>query len=217
MVELLKNLARRIFLSDTAQDVNEIVVRYSQRGQLRHWEETGRAIPPPHSVKQAAVKEYAARFSLDTLIETGTYLGAMVGATKDTFKHIYSIELDRALYRRARKKYARYSHISLFHGDSGQILPQILAGITHPCLFWLDAHHSGVLTARGDLASPVMLEISHILNHPVADHVILIDDAHAFVGQDGYPPIAGLQNVIAARRPGWALRVKDDIIRIHKG
>ena len=215
MARLIKTLARRIFLWGPAQDVNGMVERIRQRSALRYWERTGRVLPPPHIVKQRTVKEYAAEFSLDTLVETGTYLGAMINATKDTFGRIVSIELDGALYRCARKKYARCGHISVLKGDSSQVLADVLAGISRPCLFWLDAHHSGVLTAKGELESPVMREVEHILNHPVAGHVILIDDAHAFVGQGGYPALAELRSALAARRPGWVFEVKDDIVRMH--
>ncbi len=215
MSGLIKDLARRVFLSDTAQGINQIVWHLSQKEELRQWERARHTIPPPHIVKQRAVKAYAAAFSLHTLIETGTYLGTMIDATKDTFDRIHSIELDRGMYLRAARRYAGLQHISLHHGDSSKVLPEILVGVREACLFWLDAHHSGVLTARGELDSPVMQEIAHILNHPVQGHVLLIDDAHAFLGRGGYPTIAELRNLIATRCPGWVFEVKDDVIRIH--
>lgn len=211
----MKALARRVFLSEPAQRVNEVVERIRQRRALRHWERNGRILPPPHIVKQRTVKEYAAEFSLDILVETGTYLGAMIDATRDTFGRIYSIELDGALYRRARKKYRRFDHISVFNGNSSQVLGDVLAAIREPCLFWLDAHHSGVLTARGELESPIVQEVGQILRHPVVDHVILIDDAHAFVGQGGYPTLAELRNEVGSWHPDWTFEVRDDIIRVH--
>ena len=211
----MKDLAMRVFLSEPAQRINAVVERIRQRKALRHWERNGRILPPPHIVKQRIVKAYAAELSLDILVETGTYLGAMIDATRDTFGRIYSIELDRALYQRARNKYRRFNHISVFNGDSSQVLRDILAGIREPCLFWLDAHHSGVLTARGEIESPIMHEVTQILRHPIVDHVILIDDAHAFVGQDGYPTLAELRHEVSLWRPGWTFEVRDDVIRIH--
>jgi hypothetical protein len=207
----VKSLARYVFLSDPAQAVNEACERLRQRWALRHWERTGRRLPPPHVVKQSIVKAYAARFSLDLLVETGTYLGAMIDATLDTFRRIHSIELDAALYARAQKRYGALDHVSLYNGDSSHVLAEILAGIGDPCLFWLDAHHSGVLTARGALESPILHELERILSHPVHGHVILADDTHDFTGQGGYPTLAALQALIAARRPGWTLAVKHDV------
>lgn len=62
----------------------------------------GKPIPPPHLIKQETVKEYAHKFSIDILIETGTYLGDMVFAMKDVFSQIYSIELDSDLCMKAK-------------------------------------------------------------------------------------------------------------------
>ena len=215
MAELIRSLARRVFLSDPAQGINQVVEQISQKRALQRWEKSGRQLPPPHIVKQRTVMEYAARFSVHTFIETGTYLGSMVNATKDTFARIISIELDPALYERARKRFSAFSHITILQGDSSQILGQILASIQEPCLFWLDAHHSGMLTARGSLESPIVQEMDHILNHPIVGHVVLIDDARIFVGQGGYPTLTELQSMVASRRSDWIFQIKDDIIRAH--
>lgn len=213
---LIRGLASRIFLSGPAQAANHLVDSLQQRRALRQWEASGRTLPPPHLVKQWTVRRYAEEFSLGVLVETGTYLGAMISATQDLFRQIHSIELDPALYRRAQRRFARHRHISLYLGDSAAILPDLLAGLHEPCLFWLDAHHAGVLTARGEVESPVRQEVEHILRHPVCGHVILVDDARAFRGQGGYPTLAGLQATVAARRPDWTFEVLYDIIRIHR-
>jgi len=193
-----------------------IIRAVNQKKDLRNWKKSGRPVPPPHLVKQRIVKEYARRFSMHTLIETGTYFGDMVYSTKDTFSRIFSIELDKALYERAKKRFSKFHHISIIQGDSSEMLPDILANITQPCLFWLDAHYSGGVTAKGKLETPSLLELHHILDHPIAEHVILIDDARCFVGKNDYPTIEDLRDFILKRRPGWVFYVKDDIIRIHK-
>ncbi len=216
MGDLIRRFACRIFLSDAAQDINELVGRLGRPAEMRRWQRTQRLIPPPHVIKQRAVVECAAQYSLDTLVETGTYLGTMIDATKHVFRRIYSIELDEALYRRARRRFARFGHISIHHGDSGEVLRRLLATIDKPCLFWLDAHHSGVLTARGTLDTPIVAEVSHIFQHRVAGHVILIDDAHAFVGSGGYPTLSEFRSLVYSVQPAWAFEVKDDIIRIHR-
>ena len=64
--------------------------------------------------------------AIDILIETGTYLGEMALASKRTFKKIYTIELDKELYRKAKNNCSKYDHIKLYQGDSAQVLPEIL-------------------------------------------------------------------------------------------
>jgi hypothetical protein len=187
--------------------------------ELHDWIERFRPCPPPHLVKQSVVKEYAKRFSLETLVETGTYLGFMVRSTKDTFRRIYSIELEETLYRRARKKFFRFNHVTILQGDSGEVLSELLASLNEPCLFWLDAHHSSgaaFKTGRGTLTTPVLSELEHILSHPKAqDHVILIDDAREFTGENDYPTIDALKEIVFRVKPEFTLEVRDDIIRIH--
>lgn len=190
------------------------------RKDLLAWLDKGRPCPPPDLVKQSVVKEYAGRFKLGTLVETGTYLGYMVDAVKDTFRRIYSIELEEALFRRVAKKFSRYGHISILQGDSGEVLSRLLGSLHEPCLFWLDAHHSSgaaFKTARGKLETPIVAELSQVLSHPgAADHVILIDDAREFTGSNDYPTIAELERIVLGLQPGFTVEVRDDIIRIHR-
>ncbi|MDX6611503.1 MAG: hypothetical protein QOD75_689, partial [Blastocatellia bacterium] len=60
-------------------------------------------------------------------------------------------------------------------------------------------------------------ELDHILNHPVAGHVILIDDARCFTGYNDYPTVDELRETVAAKKPDWEMSVELDIIRIHAG
>jgi hypothetical protein len=188
--------------------------------ELHKWIEDFRPCPPPHLIKQSVVKEYAKRFSLGTLIETGTYLGFMVRATMDTFRRIYSIELEEYLYRRAVKKFSKFNHITILQGDSGEVLERLLATIGEPCLFWLDAHHSSgatFKTGKGEVLTPILAELAHILSHTKAlDHVILIDDAREFTGESDYPTIKELTEFVVRMKQELSVEVQDDIIRIHR-
>ena len=56
-----------------------------------------------------------------------------------------------------------YQHVYILQGDSTHVLSAILGKISQPCLFWLDAHCSGGQTARGELETPIMWELSCIL------------------------------------------------------
>jgi len=171
--------------------------------------------PVSHRTKQETIREYARRFGLRTLIETGTYMGDMVHAMKGHFDRIVSIELGADLYERARRRFARDDHIRIVHGDSSVVLAAVLSLLESPCLFWLDGHYSGGVTARGLVETPVMLELAHILDHQVAGHVILIDDSHEYTGRNGYPSIDEMTHVVTGRRPDWTVAVKNGIVIIH--
>ena len=128
--------------------------------------------------------------------------------------NIHSIELDDALYEKAVKKYAEEPKIHIHHGDSGEVIVEILKQIHEPVLFWLDGHYSGNGTALAELQTPIYKELKGILEHHIKNHVILIDDARLFVGHDDYPTMEELYAFIKKYRPEAKIESFDDIIRV---
>jgi hypothetical protein len=183
---------------------------------LLQWISAGRPVPPPHLVKQRVLRQYAKKFHLPVLVETGTYRGDMVDAVKGDFEQIYSIELGMELFHQAQRRFAGDGRIILLQGDSGEVLRDLLARIDRQALFWLDSHFSDADTARSSLITPVRRELALILEHPLAHrHVILIDDARLFNGEDDYPTMDSIKSIV--RSSGFdGFVVKDDIIRIWK-
>ncbi|CAN5670162.1 hypothetical protein BH23ACI1_BH23ACI1_16840 [soil metagenome] len=179
----------------------------------RKWVRAGRPIPAPPIVKQRVLKQALREYGLATLIETGTFTGETVAALARHARRIVSIELDDRLYAAARRRFAGQPHIELLHGDSGLLLPGVLASLHEPALFWLDGHYTGKNTARGEHGSPILREVTALLEHPVPGHVVLIDDAREFIGIDGYPVFEDLRRLILERHPGAVVMVADDIIR----
>jgi hypothetical protein len=178
----------------------------------RAWEKQGRPSPPPHIIKEELIKNFAQNFNTPILIETGTYLGDMVHAMRKSFTRIISFELDPTLAAQAQQRFANDNHIEIMQGDSGKLLGDYLKKINDPCLFWLDGHYSGGITAKGSLETPIKNELTAILSHPVDGHVILIDDARCFTGENDYPTLEELKTFVAGRR----FSVEHDVIRIHK-
>jgi hypothetical protein len=178
------------------------------RGELAWWLVRGKPRPKvPHLIKQRTLSDFAERFGLQVMVETGSNLGHMINAQKHRFREIYSIELDEWLAARVRRKFAAYPHIHLCQGDSGVVLPTIVPKLKDRCLFWLDAHW-------GDESAPIKQELECIYRHPVRDHVLLIDDARWFDGRGDYLSIDDLREHAAREYPGSVVEVKDDIIRI---
>ena len=180
------------------------------------WLKEGKPSPPPHIVKQMVVKEYSSKYNCPIFFETGTYKGDMVYSVRKCFEQIYSVELGEKLYKDAKRRFKHYKHITLFHGDSGDVVPKTLKEITKPCLFWLDGHYSAGSTAQSKKKSPIEEEIAAILAHDVDNHVILIDDAREFIGQGGYPKLDELIKFVKKTRGDLSVSVEYDIIRINK-
>ncbi len=181
---------------------------------LKNWIQSGKPIPPPHIVKVQAIKEYARKYKISTFVETGTYLGDMVYAIKDDFDKIFSIELGQELFFNAQKRFSSQKHITIWQGDSGEVIKDVLSRINTPCLFWLDGHYSEGITAKGDLDTPISNELLHIFNHSLAhQQIILVDDARCFTGTNDYPTTEALAD--AVKKSGFNnFEVEDDIFRI---
>jgi hypothetical protein len=180
------------------------------------WKVTGPKGSMPELLKQRTVRLYAKASGAQTLVETGTYLGEMVKANVQFFSRIYSVELDPGLAAAAAKRFANTDTVSILQGESGTILPRILSDVSGKCLFWLDAHYSGGVTAGDNQDPPIVDELHAILAHGRSDHVILIDDGRLFDGSNGYPTIDGISKIVAASDRGYEVSNALDIIRVHQ-
>jgi hypothetical protein len=177
------------------------------------WRLRGSPAPPPHVVKQRILLRYQKQRRFRTFVETGTFTGEMVAAMRPHFDRVISIEMAPAIYDSAKQRFADDSRVQLLLGDSGALLPKVLAALDHPALFWLDGHYMGGGTARADRDSPVQAELASLLRHPTRGHLVLIDDARLFIGTAGYPTIDDLRALIVRARPGSRVELEGDIIR----
>ena len=181
----------------------------------REWEQGGRVGPPPHAVKESALRTLAHAHGIRTLVETGTLHGDMVAALALDFDHIYSIELSRELYWLARLRFLGRRHVHLVQGDSSEVLRRLLERIDTPCIFWLDGHYGGGHMARGKKDVPIVEELAAILAHPAREHVVVIDDVGIFERAEGdTPSLQELKAQIEASRPTSEFVVADNMIRV---
>ena len=177
-----------------------------------YWILRGRPPRSPHLLKQIVVREYGEKFALKSLVETGTYYGEMVAAMKGHFDRIYSIEFVPELAERAMRKFARYRHVRIFCGDSRVVMPEVLALLTGPALFWLDAGYYGWVGKQGD-QQRLSAELEMILSHP-HPHMILLDDARGLTGRNGIPSVDDVKAYVESTFPQRIVEVKYDIMRI---
>ncbi len=177
-----------------------------------YWILRGRPARSPHLLKQKVVRKYGEKYSLNTLVETGTYYGEMVTAMKTHFDRIYSIEFVPELADRAARKFARDDHIRILCGDSRRVMPEALALLRAPALFWLDAGYYGWVGKQGD-QERLSSELEMILSHPF-HHIILLDDARGLTGRDGIPSVADVKHYVESTFPSRSVEVKYDIMRI---
>jgi hypothetical protein len=178
----------------------------------RSWRRTHQP-PPPRSVKAALIRRHAG-LGRRVFVESGTFFGDMVAALRLDFERLFSIELSPRLARRAERRFGADESVTILHGDSAVLLGPLLRSLAAPAVLWLDGHYSGWLTARGATDTPVRREIQAALDSGTPQDVILIDDARLFGSDPAYPSVEDLRSLVRAQRPGWALRIEDDVVRV---
>jgi len=164
--------------------------------------------------KRAELKKWQALTGYKLFVETGTFLGETTLAMADVFDRCWTVEIDRSLYEAALQRFSGRKNITALHGDSQTRIAEILAEIDAPAIFWLDGHYAGRKTGRGTTDTAIVTELTRIFEHPIQQHVILIDDARNFLGVSGYPSIKALHRFVRARS-AYRLRISNDIIRLY--
>jgi hypothetical protein len=168
--------------------------------------------PSPPATKHALVARFAR--TVPNLVETGTFEGDMVEAQRENYSRIVSIEMADELCAAAQKRFAPYPHITILHGDSGQVLPDALRLLEGPAAFWLDGHYSGGVTAGGNVDPPILRELAMIAARQQPQDAILIDDARLFGWRRGYPALATVREFAARNWPHHKFQVESDVICI---
>lgn len=145
----------------------------------------------------------------DTLVETGTYLGESTHWAAWHFHRVVTIEKDRRYQEQAELVCKEFTNIEFILGDSRSSLPSVVAKLTNPSLFWLDAHNESNIFQDGPNDCPLLAELSALMISPL-DHVALIDDAHCFSDSvAGFPSVPEIAELL--RIKNYALRHAKDL------
>jgi hypothetical protein len=146
-------------------------------------------------------------------------MGATTAFLSKHASSVHSIEVDPGLARRAADRFRGNSKIRIYQGDSGQLLPEILNGLSSGYVnFWLDGHYSGAATGKGTADTPIVAELKAIENSLKRStgslkYVVCVDDIRCFDPAKpeyaGYPPLDYL--VDWARNNGAKWNIEHDI------
>jgi hypothetical protein len=188
----------------------DIVKRLKMYIGYRKWVRDGSILPPTHYVKQKFIRDYIIKYGIKTVVETGTYYGDMVEALRKTVDSIYSIELSKDLYNKAKIRFQKYNNIEIIHGDSGIEIKKIIPKLDNKTLFWLDGHYSKGITAKGEKITPIFEELQYILSDEKKDFIIIIDDARLFGTSDGYPSENELYDFVNKRKSNLSIYNEND-------
>jgi len=151
-----------------------------------------------------------------SFVETGTYEARMSLAISDILPNVRTIELSETLHQDNVERIAKAKKentIMLICDHSVKGLPTALHDAVRP-LVWLDAHWSAGKTTRDDSGSdtPIVAELQSLRALLTVDGVVAIDDIWCFDGQNGYPTVAALTELIVRQWPEAVPTREDDII-----
>jgi hypothetical protein len=164
--------------------------------------------------KRKIIKSLGLNHNIQIIVETGTYLGQSTKFFAREFHKVYSIELDQQLYKYSKNKLRKRKNITLFCGNSKDVLPRILSDLTGPSIFFLDGHASGGVTSIGEEPSPIKYELNLLENfYFIENSIIICDDARGFDGRNSYPHINELVD-LATRLNLAEPRILEDMIII---
>jgi hypothetical protein len=219
MKKILKSLVPDFYLEYNHKKRVDLLIeeKYNSWRSLmwQKWLDEGSILPPPHAIKQKVIADYKNQYNCKNLIETGTLHGEMIEAQKRSFKKVYSIELDKKLFKEAVDKFKYDLNVKIIHGDSAVKMQDVIKEIKTQSIFWLDGHYSGTYTAKGEVDCPIYGELDCIFSSKIKNHILLIDDARCFTGENSYPKIEELNEYVIKFNKDYSMTVDCDIIRFE--
>jgi hypothetical protein len=163
------------------------------------------------------VRGFAQKHGVGSFVETGTYLGDGTRFAAGIFPRVVTIEVKREYQQRAIANLQGFNNIEFLLGDSSSIMPGVVSSLQGTTFFWLDGHAGAGFFADEDNC-PVLAELDAINTSP-HPHVILIDDARAFLAPppppfkfECWPTIREVLDKACARFPYYCIVLGDIII-----
>jgi hypothetical protein len=121
--------------------------------------------------------EFFKNYPNQVFVETGSHIGeGIVKALDAGFPAVRSIDAGDKQYQHCLNRFKNEPRVKLWKGDSAYVLKDMIADLTFPVTFWLDGHYSAGDTCKCEHEHPLLFELKQISEHPVKNHILLIDD-----------------------------------------
>jgi hypothetical protein len=163
-------------------------------------------------LSESVLSKYVSPYFFDTGTHNGDAVRIALGLG---FERIVSIEIDDYWYRKNVDTFVeemKMGRVSLFLGDTLNLMPSILSGINARCTFWLDANWDG--GRMGEKKCPLYEELDYIQNMGYGGHIIMIYDVRMF-GTGNWGEGIDLDTIVAKLRainPKYTIAFEDGIV-----
>ncbi len=181
----------------------------------RRWRTEGYFSPVPYFTRRAQLLQVGKHIGAEVAVETGTYRGDTTAFLARHFRETHTIEVVPALADLARDRFTNQPSITVWDGDSSDVLRSLLPQLKGATLFYLDGHDSGGVTGKGLKACPVHEELEIIYGSGKNRISVVIDDARLFGTDPDYPTISEVRQWMERLRPVAIVRVEHDAIVIE--
>jgi len=158
----------------------------------------------PSHLSSQLIEELVDVFEVESMIETGTFQGVSTKYFAKYFDEVHSVELGQDLFDKAKTTLKPYPNIFLYQGNTVDRLSEMMDHCSGRIGFFLDAHYSGGITARGPSDQPIADELRVIFSKGHNDCVITMDDIRDF-------NLVNLNNTIKDLNPNFSFFVLGDI------
>lgn len=169
-------------------------------------------VPDSDEVKRKRLLSLARRYDCSTFVETGTYHGGTLNCMCEHFEKALSVEWFEPLFRENQARFSEKSNVLLFHGNSDDMLNEMIPHIQGRAMFWLDAHYCGGGTAGETHRCPLLGELDAIRRARRGEDCIVMDDARYFTGRGGYPSRDVLTKTLRTINPSYDIYLEGDAL-----
>ena len=116
------------------------------------------------------------QLGLKNFVETGTQYGFTAGIAARLFEKVWTIELNKGKWQKAKESLAKYQNVTCLCGDSAEVLLKVVKVLKGPALFFLDAH-CFVHVEKPGTGCPLLAELAIVRE----GDAVLIDDVKYYV------------------------------------
>lgn len=190
-----------------------VIQKFVNLRRFLTWAKNGYQSPSPQSVKKHVLMQNVIKKA--TWVETGTYLGTSTKLFSKLGVPVFSVEPQFELFDYNLWKFRNRPNVTIIHGTSEDVFPNLLPKLSGSINFWLDGHFSSGDTFKGENETPIKFELQAIEDNldSFQNIAVFIDDIRCFGnGTPEYSTYPSLDFLVSwANRNSFNWTIQNDI------
>ena len=151
---------------------------------------------PRNYTKFRIIKSLKKKSKSKIFIEAGTYYGVTADRCSRIFDHVYTIELNPALAKKAADFLSPKKNIKVIEGNALMVLPELLGrSQVDDAFIYLDGHPCSSATSAGEIPEPAVEELAALSPYQKKINAVVIDDFRNFGVEKDFPEKSALLKI----------------------